>query len=60
MNVEELENRYREEIQSLANQLQNAVLGLSQAEAKIAKMGRSIENLSEILEEFIVQQNPKN
>ncbi|NEQ87737.1 MAG: hypothetical protein F6K26_49470 [Moorea sp. SIO2I5] len=60
MNVEELENRYREEIQSLANQLQNAVLGLSQTEAKIANMGRSIENLSEIVEEFILQQNQKN
>ncbi|NEN99798.1 MAG: hypothetical protein F6K50_31285 [Moorea sp. SIO3I7] len=60
MNVEELETRYREEIQSLANQLQNAVLGLSQTEAKIAKMGRSIENLSEILQEFLLQQNQKN
>jgi len=56
MNLAELENRYRLEIDTLGNQLQNAVLGLSQAEDRILQMRGSLENLNRILEEFIRTQ----
>ncbi len=56
VDIEELETRYREEIDGLGNQLQNATLEISQIETVILQMGQSIENLSNILEEFIQQQ----
>ena len=56
MDIEELEARYREEIDRLGNQLQNATSEISQIETVILQMGQSIENLSAILEEFIQQQ----
>ncbi|MGB3691438.1 MAG: hypothetical protein WA865_14920 [Spirulinaceae cyanobacterium] len=59
MDIEELEARYREEIDRLGNQLQNATLEISQIETVILQMGQSIENLSAILEEFIQQQRDK-
>ena len=56
MDIEELESRYREEIDRLGNQLQNAALEVSQIETAILQMGQSIENLNVIIEEFIQQQ----
>ncbi|HEY9820272.1 MAG TPA: hypothetical protein V6D35_05760 [Candidatus Sericytochromatia bacterium] len=56
MNLQELETRYRQEIDTLGNQLQNAVLGLSQVETRLLQMGDSIQNLNRIIEEFIQQQ----
>ncbi|NEO30884.1 MAG: hypothetical protein F6K36_10715 [Symploca sp. SIO3C6] len=56
MNLEELENSYREEMDQLGNRLQNAVLALAQAEAIIAQMGDIMQNLNAIVEEFIQQQ----
>lgn len=56
MDLDELERRYRAEIDTLGNQLQNAVLGLSQAEARITLMGESLQNLTNLLEEFIQRQ----
>lgn len=59
MDIEELESRYREEIDRLGNQLQNAALEVSQIETAILQMGQSIENLNVIIEEFIQQQQGK-
>ena len=56
MNLQELETRYRQEIDTLGNQLQNAVLGLSQVETRLLQMGDSIQNLNRIIEEFMQQQ----
>ena len=56
MDIEELESRYREEIDRLGNQLQNTALEVSQIETAILQMGQSIENLNVIIEEFIQQQ----
>ncbi len=56
MDIEELESRYREEIDRLGNQLQNTALEVSQIETAILQMGESIENLNVIIEEFIQQQ----
>ncbi len=56
MNLQELETRYRQEIDTLGNQLQNAVLGLSQVQTRLLQMGDSIQNLNRIIEEFIQQQ----
>lgn len=56
MNLQELETRYRQEIDTLGNQLQNAVLGLSQVETRLLQMGDSIQNLNRLIEEFLQQQ----
>ena len=56
MNLQELETRYRQEIDTLGNQLQNAVLGLSQVETRLLQMGDSIQNLNRLIEEFMQQQ----
>ena len=56
MNLQELETRYRQEIDTLGNQLQNAVLGLSQVETRLLQMGDSIQNLNRIIEEFLQKQ----
>ncbi|HBB34680.1 MAG TPA: hypothetical protein DDZ80_18395 [Cyanobacteria bacterium UBA8803] len=59
MTLEELEAQYRAAIDILGNQLQNALLELSQAESRITQMGNSLQNLTRILEEFIQQQNQR-
>ncbi len=56
MTLNELETQYKEAVDILGNQLQNALLELSRTEARITQMGDTLENLTRIMEEFIQQQ----
>ncbi|MBG1270830.1 hypothetical protein [Nostoc sp. WHI] len=53
MNLQEFETQYREAMAETLNDLQTAVLLLAQAQHKISKIGSSVQNLSERVEEFI-------
>ncbi|HBE21600.1 MAG TPA: hypothetical protein DEG17_20765 [Cyanobacteria bacterium UBA11149] len=56
MTLEELETQYKEAVDLMGNQLQNALLELSRTEARITEMGDTLANLTRIVEEFIQQQ----
>lgn len=56
MNLEEFETRYRYEMNESLNQLQIVVLLLAQLEARIATVGDNLQNISQTLEEFIIEQ----
>ena len=59
MKLEELETRYRETIEQNLDQLQTAVLLLSQlpqVEANLLAAGQNLQTLSLTVEEFINQQ----
>jgi exonuclease VII small subunit len=56
MNLEEFETQYRRTIEESLNQLQTAVLLVARLEAKIATVGQDLQNLSQIVEEFITEQ----
>ncbi|MFE4107335.1 hypothetical protein [Almyronema epifaneia] len=57
MNIQDFEVRYREEIGEILNQLQTVVLLSSQIEARITRIGESIQQLSQTVESFIGEQN---
>lgn len=56
MNIQEFETNYRNGIDETLNQLQTAVLLLSQLEARITIIGQDLQNLSQTVEEFVVEQ----
>lgn len=59
MNLNEFETQYRETMEQSINQLQAAVLLLSQlsrVEANVLAVGQNLQMLSQTVEEFITQQ----
>ncbi|HCF27751.1 MAG TPA: hypothetical protein DEV81_11270 [Cyanobacteria bacterium UBA11049] len=56
MNIEEFETNYRNGIDETLNQLQTAALLLSQLEARITVIAQDLQNLSQTVEEFVIQQ----
>ncbi|MEH2240120.1 hypothetical protein [Nostoc sp.] len=56
MNLQDFEAQYREAMAETLNELQTAVLLLAQVQQKISKIGSSVQNLSERVEEFIANQ----
>jgi len=56
MNLQEFETHYRNTIEQSLNQLQTAVLLLSQLEDRITNIGRDLQNLSQVLEDFVNEQ----
>ncbi|MCP2732300.1 hypothetical protein [Limnofasciculus baicalensis] len=56
MTLNELETQYKEAVDIIGNQLQNALLELSRTEAIITQIGETLENLTRNMEEFIQQQ----
>lgn len=55
MNIEEFEINYRNGIDETLNQLQTAVLLLAQLEDRITVIGQDLQNLSQTVEDFVVQ-----
>ncbi|MEH2249817.1 hypothetical protein [Nostoc sp.] len=56
MNLQDFEVEYREAMAETLNELQTAVLLLAQVQHKISQIGSSVQNLSERVEELIVNQ----
>ncbi|MBN3896243.1 MAG: hypothetical protein HWQ41_13555 [Nostoc sp. NOS(2021)] len=56
MNLQDFEAEYREAMAETLNELQTAVLLLAQVQHKISKIGSSLQNLSERVEEFIANE----
>ncbi|MEH2138993.1 hypothetical protein [Nostoc sp.] len=56
MNLQEFEAQYREAMAETLNELQTTVLLLAQVQNKILKIGTSVQNISEQVEEFIKDQ----
>jgi phage-related protein len=56
MNIDEFENQYRDAIAETLNELQSAMLMLTQVQLKISQIGSSVQNLSQNFEEFIARQ----
>ena len=57
MNIEEFELQYRNGIDQTLNQLQTAVLLLAQLEDRITVIGQDLQNLSQTVEEFVIEQS---
>ena len=60
MNIQEFEIRYRNNIDETLNQLQTAVLLLAQLENRITLIGQDLQNLSQTVEEFIIEQQDQS
>lgn len=56
MNLQDFESQYRNSMDETLNELQTAMLLLAQAQRKISKIGNNVQNLSQIVEEFIASQ----
>jgi hypothetical protein len=56
MNLEEFESQARETIEQTLNQLHTASLLVGQLETQIAETGKSLQALSQLIEDFIEQQ----
>ncbi|PLZ11177.1 hypothetical protein [Fischerella thermalis] len=56
MNIDEFENQYRGAIAETLNELQSAMLMLTQVQLKISQIGKSVQNLSQNFEEFMARQ----
>lgn len=56
MNLQDFETQYRETMAETLNDLQTAVLLLAQVQQRISKIGSSVQNLSERVEEFIANE----
>ncbi len=54
--MQDFEAQYREAIAETLNDLQTAVLLLTEAQSKISQIGNSVQNLSQRVEEFIAEQ----
>ncbi len=53
MNVEEFRNQTRSALEATLNQLQAATLLVSELEAQIADAGRTVQQLTQVVEQFI-------
>lgn len=56
MKLQDFEAQYREAMAETLNELQTAVLLLAQLQNKISKIGSSIQDISQEVEEFIADQ----
>ncbi|MGB3636469.1 MAG: hypothetical protein WBA39_02595 [Rivularia sp. (in: cyanobacteria)] len=56
MNSQDFESQYRETL----NELQSAILLLAQAQRKISIIGSSVQNLSQTLEEHLINQKSEH
>lgn len=56
MNLEEFESQYRDNMERTLNEIQTVILSLAQVQNQILEIGNSIQNLSQNVEEFIMQQ----
>jgi len=56
MDLEEFENQYRNNIEITLNHLQTVLLLLAQLEIRVTDVGQDLRNLSETVEEFVIQQ----
>ncbi|MGI8501681.1 MAG: hypothetical protein ACR2LR_11145 [Hassallia sp.] len=56
MNLQDFESQYRNAMDETLNELQTAMLLIAQAQRKISVIGNNVQNLSQIVEEFIVNQ----
>lgn len=60
MNLEEFEVQSQNAIEEILNHLQTTNLLVAQAEEQIEEVGRSVQSLSQLIEEFIAQQRSQN
>ena len=56
MNLQDFESQYRNAMDETLNELQTAMLLVTQAQRKISEIGTNVQNLSQIVEEFIISQ----
>ncbi|MEO1761355.1 MAG: hypothetical protein AAFR83_05140 [Cyanobacteria bacterium J06629_18] len=56
MNSQDFESQYRDAMNETLNELQSAILLLAQAQQKISIIGSSVQNLSESVEEYLINQ----
>lgn len=59
MNLQDFESQYRHAMDETLNELQTAMLLLAQAQRRITEIGNNVQNLSQSVEEFIVNQKPE-
>ena len=56
MNSQDFESQYRDTMNETLNGLQSAILLLAQAQLKISIIGSSLQNLSESVEQYLINQ----
>ena len=56
MNSQDFESQYRDAMNETLNELQSAILLLAQAQLKISIIGSSVQNLSESVEQYLINQ----
>ena len=56
MNSQDFESQYRDAMNETLNELQSAILLLAQALIKISIIGSSVQNLSESVEQYLINQ----
>ncbi|MEO1375515.1 MAG: hypothetical protein AAFW70_14600 [Cyanobacteria bacterium J06635_10] len=60
MSSQDFESEYREAMNDTLNELQSAILLLAQAQRKISIIGSSVQNLSQSVEEYLINQKAES
>lgn len=56
MNIEEFEHQYQEFISKILNELQSMAIITNRLESNIIEVGTSVQNLNQMVEDFLNQQ----
>ncbi|MDJ0736704.1 MAG: hypothetical protein QNJ47_22005 [Nostocaceae cyanobacterium] len=56
MTKKQFESQYRQAMSETLDELQTAMLMLAQLQRKISEIGSSVQNLSESVEDFLIQE----
>lgn len=56
MDPTEFESRYKEQVREILNRLQSAMAVSSQLESSMAEIGESVQQLSQDVEQFLLEQ----
>lgn len=56
MNIEEFEHQYQESISKILNELQSMAIVANRLESNIIDVGASVQNLNQMVEDFLNQQ----
>ena len=59
MNTEEFESQYQESVSKILNELQSMAIISNRLESTIVEVGSSVQNLNQMVEDFLKSQKSK-
>ena len=60
MNIQEFESQYQESVSKILNELQSMAITSNRLESSIVEVGKSVQNLNKMVEDFLRLQSHQN